>query len=460
MDKKNVLLVDDDTKVLFLLSDALGEQGFNVTTTTLPSEAMEILKKEPIDLVVLDLVMPGIDGIETLQALKKRKPHVPVIMLSGYGTIEKAVKCIKLGAHDFLVKPVSSDKIGITLKNAISQLELEQEKNLLLQTVREEYRMIGESGAIKEVARMIDKMTVTDSSVLVTGENGTGKELVVRALHFKSRRAGKPFVPLNCSAIPEHLMESELFGHEKGAFTDAKTGKPGFFQQAHTGTLFLDEISEMSLHLQPKLLRALESGEIQPVGGTSRKKVDVRILAAANKNLTKAIKDGSFREDLFYRVAVLTIDVPPLRARPEDIPLLVEYFTETICNRRKTPLITFHPHTLELMMEYPWPGNIRQLKNLIEKIVVLSDEIEILPRALEPHLARQLGNGTVNGFPGSPEESETLEQVRQRTEKEKLILTLQDTGWDYEAAASKLGISRATFFNKMKAYNISGKRKR
>lgn len=456
MKDKTVLLVDDEKKVLILLADALEAQDFKVETTTLPTEALRILEDERIDAVVLDLVMPGIDGIETLQAIKKIKPHIPVIMLSGQGTIEKAVKSLKLGAHDFLEKPVGSDKIAVTLKNAITQATLEQEKTGLLETVREEFRMIGNSNAMKEIQRMIERMAPTDSPVLITGESGTGKELIARSLHFKSLRAAKPFVALNCSAIPENLIESELFGHEKGAFTGAVGSKAGLFEQAHQGTIFLDEISEMSLPLQPKLLRALETMEIQRVGGTHVKKVDVRILSAANIDLTQAIQEKNFREDLFYRVAVLTIDVPPLRKRKEDIPLLVDHFTAKLCRRRKVPAVTFHPHALAMLMEYSWPGNIRQLKNLVEKVVILSDKQEISPQDVQAYLNPDNGNGINRGSSSE----ETLEQARKRIEKEKLIMKLHAMEWNYEKAAEELGISRATLFNKMKSFGISGKRKR
>lgn len=455
MKNKTVLLVDDDKKILFLLTDALETQGFNVKSTTLPSEALEILTRDTADAVVLDLLMPGIDGIETLRAIKKIKPHTPVIMLSAHGNIEKAVKALKLGAFDFLEKPVSSDKIAVTLRNAITQSVLEQEKNGLLETVREEFRMIGNSASMQEIHRLIERIAPTDSSVLITGENGTGKELVARALHFKGQRAGKPFVPVNASAIPENLLESELFGHEKGAFTGAAAPKAGLFEQADNGTLFFDEISEMSLQLQPKLLRVLEYKEIQRVGGTSLKKVDVRILAASNKNLAKAIKEGTFREDLYYRIAVLTIDVPPLRMRNEDIPLLVDHFIARICRRRKAPAITFHPHAVEMLMEYPWPGNIRELQNLVEKVLVLSDVREILPDAVRPHLNRD-----IEGEDEPVGEGETLEEARKRVEREKLIVKLHAVDWDYEKTAEELGISRATLFNKMKLYSITGKRKK
>jgi two-component system nitrogen regulation response regulator NtrX len=456
LNNKTVLLVDDEKKVLFLLSDALQEHGFTVRTTTRPTRALDILKNESIDAVVLDLVMPGIDGIETLQAVKKIKPRIPVIMLSGHGTIEKAVQSLKLGAHDFLEKPVGTDKIAVTLKNAINLSGLQQDKTALLETVREKYRMIGNSGAIKEILEMIERMAPTDSPVLITGESGTGKELIARALHFESARAAKPFVALNCAAIPEELMESELFGHEKGAFTSAHGSKPGLFEQAHRGTLFLDEISEMSLKLQPKFLRALETMEIQRVGGTGVKKVDVRILSATNKNLYQCIHERTFREDLFYRVAVLTIDAPPLRERVEDIPLLLDHFAKRFSNRRRIPPVVFHAHTVELLTAYPWPGNIRQLKNIVEKIVVLSDGSDILPDAVQPYLTLDPGTH----FERSHASGETLEQTRKRVEKEKLLTRLHAMDWNYERTAEALGISRATLFNKMKSYGISGKRKK
>lgn len=456
MKGKTVLLVDDEKKVLFLLTDALEEHGFKVKSTTIPSEALKIMEQEPIDAVVLDLVMPGINGIETLQSIKKVNPHIPVVMLSGHGTIEKAVKSLKLGAYDFLEKPVSSEKIAVCLKNAITQCGLELDKNKLLETVQEKYRMIGVSNAMKQVYQRIEKIAAAGSPVLITGESGTGKELIARALHLKSQRAAKPFVALNCAAIPGDLLESELFGHEKGAFTGAVDSKPGLFEQAHNGTIFLDEISEMSLHLQPKLLRVLETTEIQRVGGTSSKKVDVRIISATNKNLVQAINEKTFREDLFYRISVLTVDAPPLREKREDIPVLVDYFVDKFCRHRKKEPITFHPHTMQLFMEYHWPGNVRQLKNLVEKIVVLSDEKEILPEAVQSYLT--LNGVSVNGTSISREE--TLEEARKRVEKDKLLAKLHTMNWDYQAVAKDLNISRATLFNKMKAYGISGKRKR
>lgn len=459
MKGKTVLVVDDEEKVLFLLSDALAEEEFKVKTTTSAAEALEILKKEPIDAVLLDLVMPQIDGIEALPAIKKLKPHVPVIMLSGHGTIETAVKSLKLGAHDFLEKTVSTNRILVTLENAIQRSELEQEKKHLLKTVQEEHPMIGGSDAINKVLRMIGKMAPIDSPVLITGENGTGKELVARALHFNSQRAGKPFVPVNASAISEGVMESELFGHEKGAFTGAIKSKPGLFEQAHTGTLFLDEISEMPLKLQPKLLRAIESQEIQRVGGTTRDKVDVRIIAAANQDLAKAVKEGRFRRDLYHRIEVLTIDVPPLRERKEDIPLLVNYFVQKHSRRTKIPVIPFHPHAMELLMKYHWPGNIRELRNVVEKARVLSESNEILPGDIRAHLEPNREVKESLHLPGAHTE-ESLAQAMNRTEKEIISTKLHALDWNYEQVMKELDISRATLFNKIKAHGISSKRKR
>lgn len=448
---KNVLLVDDDRKALFLLSDALEEQGYTVKSTTYPSEALKLIQQEPMDAVVLDLVMPEIDGIETLRKIKEFDPHLPVIMLSGHGNIEKAVQAVKLGAYDFLEKPVRTDKIGVVLKNAIANASLVKDKQRLLETVREKYRMTGSSKAMQDIHKLICRIAPEDSPVLITGENGTGKELIARALHFKSPRGAKPFVAINCAAIPGNLLESELFGHEKGAFTDAKEAKPGLFEQAHHGTLFLDEISELDIRLQPKLLRVLESMEIQRVGAVATRNVDVRIITATNKDLGQAIEEKTFRDDLFYRISVLNVDVPPLRERKEDIPELAGHFARLFCHRRKTPVITFHPRAIEVLLTYPWPGNIRQLKNLVEKIVVLSDEAEIPPETVQRYLS---------GEKKDLHTDETLEQTRNRAEKEKLLARLHALAWDYEATAQELGISRATLFNKLKAHNISGKRSR
>ncbi len=449
--------MDDDQKVLFLLSDALEAEGFQVITTTSPSQAVKILDTEHIDAVLLDLVMPGIDGIETLQTIKRTSPHVPVIMLSALGTIETAVKTLKLGAYDFLEKTVSTKRILVTLTNAIQRAQLEQEKRHLVKAMQEKHPMIGQSDALKNVFRMVKKMAPTGSAVLVTGESGTGKELVARALHFESQRAARPFVPVNAAAISEGITESELFGHEQGAFTDAKTAKPGYFEQADTGTLFLDEVSEMSPHLQPKLLRAIESQEIQRLGSDTRKKVDVRIIAASNQDLEAAVKEGRFRKDLFYRLAVLTIEVPTLRGRKEDIPLLVNHFVRAHCLRSKRPVVSFHPHAMELLMNFPWPGNIRQLGNMVEKILVITETAEIGPDDVRIHLSANEEKEYRYFPPAFP--GETLAEAMGRIEREIISTKLHALDWNYEQVYKELDISRATLFNKIKAHGIRSKQK-
>ncbi len=456
MKDKTVLLVDDDEKILFLLSDALAEHGFTVITTAYPEEARPVVEDKRADAVLLDLVMPGMDGIEVLRTIKKLNPLIPVIMLSGHGTIEKAVKSVKMGAYDFLEKPISSDKVAVTLKNAISQAALEQDKHYLLGAVRDNFKMVGNSAAMNHLSGQIGKMAPSDSWVSITGESGTGKELVARALHLRSPRAAKPFVAINCAAIPEDLMEPELFGYEKGAFTGAFRSKPGLFEQAGGGTLFLDEISEMSPRLQSKLLRVLDGMEFQPVGGTAFKKVDVRIISATNKDLDLAVKERTFRQDLFYRVSVLSVNLPPLRDRKEDIPGLIDYFTGKICSRRKTPGISFHPQALDMLGTYHWPGNIRQLKNLVEKIVVMADERVISPEILRLYLDVDLEGGHM-ALPLSGQR--TLEAARREAEKEALEKALQEMAWDYEKTAGLLGVSRATLFNKMKIHGVQGKGK-
>jgi two-component system nitrogen regulation response regulator NtrX len=447
LNKARILLVDDEKKALVLLSGILEDNGFSVRTSSEAPSALKILQNETVDAVILDLKMPGIDGLTALGEIKKSHPHLPVIMLSGHGTIEKAVKSVKQGAFDFLEKPITSQKVIITIRNALAMSQLRRDKGYLLQEVSGQFRMVGQSQAMKRIVKTIDRIAPTDSPVLICGESGTGKELVARAIHFSSRRAARPFIPLNCAAIPEDLLESELFGYEPGAFTGANRAKPGLFEQADHGTLFLDEITEMNVRLQPKILRAVETTEIQRLGSTDSQKVDIRLITASNRDMEAALQEKHFREDLYYRISVLTIDVPPLRERIEDIPLLVEHFAAEQYRKRDIPPIHFHAHALERLMTHDWPGNIRELKNLVEKIVVLSDTDTIMPEMVEYHLSRR-----------SPRAADTLEETRQKAEREKLLAKLHALDWNYKQVAKELHISRATLFNKMKQHDIPGKR--
>lgn len=450
MSQRHVLLVDNDKRVLALLSGILEEGGFLVSNANDGRRALDIVSEVNVDAVVLDLVMPEMDGLAVLERLKQIEPALPVIMLSGHGTIERAVRAVKMGAFDFLEKPVSSQKIIVALENCMTMSQLKRDQGFLLNEVAGHYRMIGQSEAMRELLRLIEKVAVDDSPVLVSGESGTGKELVARAIHFQSRRAARPFNAVNCAAIPGDLFEAELFGYEKGAFTGAIRSKPGSFELANQGTLFLDEITEMPIQLQPKLLRAIDTQEIQRLGGISPQSLDIRFIAACNCDLSTALQQGILREDLYYRLSVVNLHVPPLRERREDIPLLVDYYVDQFSQKRKMNPIRFQAGALEILMAHDWPGNIRQLKNFLEKVVILSDDAEITPEFVLRNLDR--GNGIASG--------ESLEETRQKAEKERIELKLQALDWNYEEAALQLGISRATLFNKMKTLHITGKRHR
>lgn len=453
-DKATILLVDDDPKVLASLSLLLENFGYRTLKTPDPMEALSIIDLEPVDLVLLDLVMPSIDGLTVLKKILEKKPSLPVIMLSGHGTIAKAVEATKIGAFDFLEKPVEIEKINITIENALAKYRLEREKQSLLQQAKEKYQMVGVSPAMREIFSLIESAAASDSKVLISGESGTGKELVARAIHLRSKRAAGPFITVNCAAIPEDLIESELFGHEKGAFTGATERKIGQFELAHKGTLFLDEITDMSWRLQAKILRAIETEEIQRIGGRELIKVDTRIIAASNRDIREAIKGKIFREDLYYRLSVIKIHIPPLRERKEDIPVLVEHFLKLFCEDRKRPLMRFHSAAMEALLNYSWPGNVRELRNLIEKIVVLCPE-DVVSREMVEISLRETSLDSQSFF--APESKTTLSEARDKIEREVILSKLLAYHWNYEKVAQDLDISRATLFNKLKKYGLKRK---
>ncbi len=454
-EKGTILLVDDEPKVLASLSSLLEGLGYRTLKTLDPAEALTLVETHPVDLVVLDLVMPSLDGLEVLKRIMSKGLSLPVVMLSGHGTIAKAVEATKIGAFDFLEKPVEIEKIRITIENALTKHRLEKEKQSLLAQALEKYLMVGVSPAMTEIFELIDRAASTDSKVLVTGESGTGKELVARAIHLRSQRAAGPFIAVNCAAIPEDLIESELFGHEKGAFTGAIERKLGQFELAHRGTLFLDEITDMSHRLQAKMLRAIETEEIQRIGGKETIKIDLRIIGATNRDIKEAVRDKLFREDLYYRLSVIKIHIPPLRERKEDIPVLINHFLKIYCEERKRPLLRFHPAALEALISYSWPGNIRELKNLTEKIVVLAPKDTVSKEEVEFFLEEASLNGRLLL---NPENNSGLSEVRNKVEKEVILAKLLANDWDYEKTAKELAVSRATLFNKLKKYGIKKSR--
>ena len=372
-----ILVVDDEMIVCESCKRILEEEGYEVETALSGKEAFEKMKANPFDIVITDLKMPGIDGMEVLRTFRKEYPDSIIIMITGFSTVETAVEAMKLGAFDYIPKPFTPDEVTIVVKKAIEKKSLMLENIYLRQELQEKYgfhNIVGKSKKMQEIYRVIAKVATTDSTVLIYGQSGTGKELIARAIHFNSPRREKQFVPVDCAVLSENLLESELFGHVRGSFTGAVTTKPGLFEVADGGTVFLDEVGNISLSIQAKLLRVLQEREFTPVGGTKAKKVDIRLIAATNKDLEKMIKEETFREDLYYRLNIVPIYLPGLRERPEDIPLLAVHFLKKYAEEMGKAIKGFTPEAMEKLMRYPWPGNVRELENVIERTVVMIDD--------------------------------------------------------------------------------------
>lgn len=369
----SVLVIDDERSIRNSLRDILEYEKFEVDDAENGNVALELLQNKSYNVILCDIKMPQMDGIELLEKILE-KYETPVIMISGHGTIDIAVESIKKGAFDYIAKPLDLNRLLVTVRNAVDRNELYNETKVLKQKLQNSYEMIGSSEPIEHVRKLIDKVAPTDARVLICGENGTGKELVARAIHNNSLRAKSLFVEVNCAAIPSELIESQLFGHEKGSFTSAIKQRKGDFEQAAGGTLFLDEIGDMSLSAQAKVLRALQENKITRVGGEKEINVDVRVLAATNKNLAEEIAKGNFREDLYHRLSVIVIDVPPLRKRIDDIPLLIDFFIEEITSSQGKPIVRFEDDAIEVLKQMPWTGNIRELRNVVERLIILSDK--------------------------------------------------------------------------------------
>ena len=371
-----ILVIEDEAAIRRVLVKILSEESdtYQLDEAEDGLIGIEKIRKEDYDLILCDIKMPKMDGVEVLEAVKKLKPEIPIVMISGHGDIDTAVNTMRLGAFDYISKPPDLNRLLNTVRNALDRKELVVENKLLKKKVSKKYEMIGESKALLKIKDMIDKVAPTDARVLITGANGTGKELVAHWLHQKSQRASGPMIEVNCAAIPSELIESELFGHLKGAFTGANKDRAGKFEAANGGTIFLDEIGDMSLPAQAKVLRALQENKIQRVGSDKDIKVDVRIIAATNKNLKKEIENGKFREDLYHRLAVILIDVPALNKRREDIPILINYFLNKITSDQGTTKKTFSNKAIKLLQEYDWTGNIRELRNVIERLIILGND--------------------------------------------------------------------------------------
>ncbi len=446
-----ILVIDDEESTREYLSMMLGREGYDVEASGNGKKALKLNAREGFDVVVTDIQMPGMTGIEILSAIRDSDPTVPVVIVTGHSSQESAIEALNLGAFYYLLKPVSNEELKQVVRTALELRRLKGENDELERALHssEERKMVGESKEIRSVFDLIDRVAKTSSTVLLYGESGTGKELVARAIHARSARSDKRFVSINCGALPETLLESELFGHVKGSFTGAVRDKRGLFVVAEGGTFFLDEVSETSTAIQVKLLRVLQEREVVPVGGTKPMKVNVRVIAATNADLDSHIREGKFRADLYYRLNVIPITIPPLRERREDIPRLVEHFLERLSGGAKT----VSDQAVDILRSYEWPGNVRELENIIERAVILADGHEITSESLNisifpERLRKRATGGTASGGLGVT--GITLEELERRY----LLQTLVETGWKKKAAAEILGINPSTLYRKLQRYGM------
>jgi len=446
--KPRVLIVDDEAGIRESLSSILADEGYAVVAVASAEEALERAAAEDLEVILLDVWLPGMDGLEALTRLQSQPRPPAVIMISGHGTIETAVRATKLGAFDFIEKPLSLQKITVLVRNAVQQRRLQDENQLLRSELRHRYQVIGDSVPMKALRQQIAVTAPTNGRVLIYGESGVGKELVARALHAASLRSKGPFVEVNCAAIPEDLIESELFGHLKGSFSAASEDKIGKFAKANGGTLFLDEIGDMSLRTQSKVLRVLEEQRFEPVGSSQAVAVDVRVLAATNKNLENEISRGAFRQDLFYRLNVIPFFVPPLRERLRDIPTLANHFLNEFSVAYGKKIRELSDPAMDVLLRYPWPGNVRELRNLVERLVIVCPQARIEPHHLPPELFR--------GAAESPHQPyNTLHEARSAYEREFILRKLQEHRWNMTQTATALGLERSHLYRKMKSLGIA-----
>ncbi|HVH25653.1 MAG TPA: sigma-54 dependent transcriptional regulator [Vicinamibacterales bacterium] len=455
--KPTILIVDDEPGVRTALTGVLRDEGYAVEAVATGEACLDRVTRGPVDLIVLDVWLPGMDGLATLARLRERQVDAQIVLISGHGNIESAVRAIKLGAFDFVEKPLSLEKTVLVVRNALRQRRLEMENLALRARVDRHETMIGESDGMRQLREQVAMAAPTNGRVLIYGENGTGKELVARTIHALSRRRNSAFVEVNCAAIPDDLIESELFGHVRGAFTGAVADRRGKFELADGGTIFLDEIGDMSLKTQAKVLRVLQEQTLEPVGGTTSVRVDARVLAATNKDLQTEIRAGRFREDLYFRLNVVPIFVPALRDRQEDIPLLAEHFMSAFAQEYGRRVKTFDAGAMAVLQRYPWPGNVRELRNVIERlmIMVMGDSIG----------SGDLGFLDLGGAPRSeaepaaPPDRLTLYEARDRFERDLILRTLTAQQGNMSRTAEVLGVERSNLYRKMKAFGIAPSRR-
>lgn len=449
--KSQILVVDDEVSILRALERFLGEKGYGILTCNNYQSALKILGEGYVDLALVDLKLGSQDGIELIKQIAKISPRTASIIMTGYGSIETAVEAVKAGAFHYVTKPFEFADLTNLIQKALEHHKAHQENRILKKQLKEKYgfeNIVGTSDSIKEIFDLVQRVADTDSTVLILGESGTGKELVARAIHYNSNRAHRPIVPVNCAAIPPELLESELFGHMKGAFTGAVSTRMGRFEMADGGTLFLDEIGDMSPQLQVKLLRVLQERRFEPVGSSRSVEVDVRIITATNKNLEQGVREGWFREDLFYRLNVIPIKIPPLRERRGDIPLLIKNFLEEFSSEHRAQSPHFSKECMDLLTQYSWPGNVRELENLIERLVILFPGQNILPSALPVKMIQPSGKITTSV--NIPEEGISFKNVVSDFENELILKALEKTSWNKNKAATLLQLNRTTLVEKIK----------
>jgi len=445
-----ILVVDDEKNILTSLKTALSLENFSVLLAGSGELALKRLEDDDVDLALLDVKMPGIDGIETLRRIKDRWPQIPVVMMSGHGTIQTALEAVRLGAVDFVEKPLSTERLIVTIRNALKLETLKRENLDLRADLGEQLEIIGSSTALAEVLEKVGVTAPAESRVMIRGENGTGKELIARTIHAASPRASRPFVKVNCAAVPAELIESELFGHVKGAFTGAIAPRKGKFELADSGTVFLDEIGDMKLEMQSKLLRVLQEGEFERVGGEKTITVDVRVISATNRDLEKLVADEVFRQDLYYRLAVIPITVPPLRDRLEDIPELVEFFTVRVCSKNNRRHVTFDDEAMNMLRMHPWPGNVRELQNIVERIIILTKGDRIGPQDVAAALPVSIQAGEMGLISlGKP-----LREMVAEFEKMAIEKAIKLNSGQVSNTARQLGLERSHLYKKMRAYGI------
>jgi two-component system nitrogen regulation response regulator NtrX len=457
MPRPRVLVIDDEAAIRDSLQMTLEYEGYEYLSAATGQEGLALVERESPDLVLLDVKMPGMDGIEVLDRLRAMNDGLPVVVISGHGTISTAVEATKKGAFDFIEKPFASDRVLVSIRNALDQRRLRDENRTLRKAVEVRHQMIGESAALQQVMAAIGRAAPTNATVLVQGESGVGKELVARTIHRNSLRSRERFVQVNCAAIPEELIESELFGHEKGSFTGAADKQIGKFEQADKGTIFLDEIGDMSAKTQAKVLRVLQEGEVERLGSARTIKVDVRVIAATNKNLEEEIERGTFREDLYFRLAVIPIHVPALRERPEDIPLLVRHYMDYFSRENNTRPKRITQAALDALQRYRWKGNIRELRNTVERINIMTggDTIDLadLPGAVRSPSAAA-GGGKAAGE-ADPSKAGTLREFKDTAERAYLVSRLRENGWNISKTAEVIDTPRSNLYKKLEQYQIS-----